>query len=160
MRKFWQRASNEYDIVPVKGWPAAEPLGSLALAPPGRGSEAVVAFKTPLFRRYPATVVYLYEAADTTFPPPAEGAPLDPSKRKDHTFTGTVGDDITFFGFPIDPLALAKYWVVLEEPPAGYRFYDDTAMPKPLPKPDNTHSADYAYNRFALPVRVLIGPLL
>lgn len=160
LRKFWQRASNEYNIVPIKGWPAAEPLGSLALAPPGRGSEAVVAFKTPLFRRYPATVVYLYEAADSTFPPPAEGAPLDPSKRKDHTFTGTVGDDITFFGFPIDPLALAKYWVVLEEPPAGYRFYDDTATLKPPPKPDNTHSADYAYNHFAPPVRVLIGPLL
>jgi len=29
-----------------------------------------------------------------------------------------------------------------------------------LPKPDTTNSADYAYNRFALPVRVLIGPLL
>jgi hypothetical protein len=158
LRKFWQRASNEYDIVPIKGWPDAEPLGSLALAPPGRTSEAVVAFKTPLFRRYPATVVYLYQAADSTFPPPAEGTPLDP--RVDHTFTGTIGDDITFFGFPIDPLALAKYWVVLEEPPTGYRFYDDTAMPKPLPKPDNTNSADYAYNRFALPVRVLIGPLL
>ena len=108
LRKFWQRARNEYDILPLKGWPAAEPLGSGSLAPAGRGSEAVVAFKTPLFRRYPATVVYLYEAADPTFPPPAEGAPLDPSKRKDHTFTGTVGDEITFFGFPIDPLALAR----------------------------------------------------
>jgi hypothetical protein len=34
-----------------------------------------------------------------------------------------IGDDITFFGFPVPPEALKDHWVVLEEPPAGYRFY-------------------------------------
>jgi hypothetical protein len=152
LRKFWQRGPQEFDIVPIKGWPDPEPLGSGALAPGGRGSEAVVAFKTPLFRRYPATVVYLYEATPD-FQPPDGNAPLEEGKRKDHTFTGTIGDDITFFGFPVDPSALSTHWVVLEEPPAGYRFYWNEAVP------GDDDSAKYAYNRFAVPVRVLIGPL-
>ena len=34
--------------MPIKGWPDTESLGATALAPDGRGAEAVVAFKTPL----------------------------------------------------------------------------------------------------------------
>jgi hypothetical protein len=140
-------------------------LGSTALAFGGRGAEAVVAFRTTLFRRYPATVVYLYSAKDNFTPPlPDEVLALapDPTQfgRKDPTFTGTIGPDITFFGFPVPPEALATHWVVLEEPPAGYRFYE---KPTPAPgapgKPDNS-AERYGYNRFATPVRVLIGELL
>jgi hypothetical protein len=155
LRKFWQRAGGEYDIVPIKGWPDTEPLGATALVPGGRGAEAVVAFKTPLFRRYPATVVYLYPADPATWKPPDPGTALTPPARKDPTFTGTIGDDITFFGFAVPPDDLKTHWVVLEEPPAGYRFYASA----PVVKPETT-AANIAYNRFALPVRVLIGPLL
>jgi hypothetical protein len=154
LRKFWQRTGAELDINPIKEWPDAKALGDPALAYLGVGAEAVVAFKTPLFRRYPATVVYLYEAA-AHWVPPAENEVLDAPRRKDYTFTGTIGDDITFFGFPVAPADLAMHWVVLEEPPAGFRFYHDNN----LGLPDVT-SADYAHNRFAVPVRVLIGPLL
>jgi hypothetical protein len=114
----------------------------------------VVAFKTPLFRRYPSTVVYLY-AADAAFTPPGAGDVLVDANRVEHVFTGTIGSDITFFGFPIDPGKLADYWVVLEEPPAGYRFFEQSAA-----LVGDSSAANYAFNRFALPVRVLIGPLL
>jgi len=162
LRKFWQRPAGEYDINPVKGWPGGEVLGGPGLDG-GRGAEAVVVFRTPIFRRYPATVVYLY-LADDGWVPPAEGEALDglepdgvTPRRKDPTFTGTIGPEVTFFGFHVAPSALHTHWVVLEEPPAGYRFYDHIAAVPP--KPEDT-SAGWAYNRFALPVRVLIGPLL
>jgi hypothetical protein len=76
------------------------------------------------------------------------------------TFTGTIGKDVTFFGFPVPPEALANHWVVVEEPPAGYRFFQqETAQPLP-PGVLATAASNFAYQRFALPVRVLIGPLL
>jgi hypothetical protein len=159
LRKFWQRKAKDYDIIPIKGWPGAEPLGSAALVPPDRKAEAVVAFRTSLFRRYPATVVYLYPvAADGKWPKETNDLT---DKREMPTFTGTIGADITFFGFPIEPLELKKYWIVLEEPPAGHRFYYE-AGPPPEPVPDKAvkTSSEFAYLRFAVPVRVLIEPLL
>ena len=73
LRKFWQRKANDVDILPIKSWPDAAPLGNAALVPPGRSAEAVVAFRTSLFRRYPATVVYLYPAARHWSPPDPNG---------------------------------------------------------------------------------------
>jgi hypothetical protein len=163
LRKFWQRTSGELDIEPIKQWATNVPLGTPSLVPGGRGAEAVVAFRTSLFRRYPATVVYLYEeSADWT--PPAATDDLK-AKRISPTFTGTIGKDITFFGFPVKPEALVDHWVVLEEPPAGYRFYSTGTTPPPpadqppANDPDGT-AAYFAYRRFAVPVRVLIGKLL
>lgn len=165
LRKFWQRKAvepdiarqgNELDIVPIRKWPETDALGSPSMAPGGRRAEAVVAFRTTLFRRYPATVVYLYRQQND-WTPPAANLPLDPAKREDSTFVGTIGRDITFFGFSVAPEQLRDYWVVLEEPPAGYRF---THQPEAtLPGPD-THSAQFAQRRFAVPVRVLLGQLL
>ncbi|KGN39774.1 hypothetical protein N801_19040 [Knoellia aerolata DSM 18566] len=159
LRKFWQRAGGEMDIAPIRSWPAAAALGTAPLADEGRGEEAVVAFRTPLFRRYPATVVYLFPDAGG-WDPPAAGMAMLPPQRIDPTFVGTIGEDITFFGFPVPPTSLRDHWVVLEEPPAGYRFYHRDAVPPPWPGLPEEHSAAFAYNRFALPVRVLIGPLL
>ena len=158
LRKFWQRKAKDYDILPIKDWPGGEPLGSAALVPLPRKAEAVVAFRTTLFRRYPATVVYLYPVA--SWNPPVATTDLT-NERVMPTFTGTIGTDITFFGFPIDPLELKNYWIVLEEPPAGYRFSHKAGSPKDLVPPDakNT-SSEYAYVRFAVPVRVVIEPLL
>lgn len=159
LRKFWQRAPSEFDIRPIKDWPAASPLGAAALVPPGRAAEAVVAFRTTLFRRYPATVVYLYPAPADWKAPDAlnnlEGGRVLP------TFTGTIGSEVTFFGFPVAPSALATHWVVLEEPPAGHRFDQKPVSPAPVPSGVASNiSSDFAYRRFALPVRVLIGQLL
>jgi hypothetical protein len=157
LRKFWQRKSSVLDIVPIRQWKAADPLGSAALLPPDHpGDEAVVAFRTTLFRRYPSTVVYLYQQ-ENDWTAPAPHLALDLNKRVDPSFTGTIGRDLTFFGFPVKPQELLDYWVVLEEPPAGYRFYH---APDPLLPGSEVHSADYAHRRFAIPVRVMIGRLL
>ncbi len=160
LRKFWQRAANEFDIEPIKGWPGTSALGTAALVPPGRMAEAVVAFRTTLFRRYPATVVYLFpESADWAAPNPNDDLEIG---RIAPTFTGTIGADVTFFGFPVAPAALSTHWVVLEEPPAGYRFYQQLVAPVPLPPAGvaPTSASTFAYQHFALPVRVLVGQLL
>jgi hypothetical protein len=159
LRKFWQRAGGELDVRPIRIWPAGSSLGDAAIAAGGSAEDAVVAFRTPLFRRYPATVVYLFPDAGG-WDPPSAAMPMQPPARKDPTFVGTIGDDITFFGFPVPPSALLDHWVVLEEPPTGYRFYTKGATPPPWPGLPDDSSANYAFNRFALPVRVLIGPLL
>lgn len=173
LRRFWQRMPDAppgsgpdtvYDMKPVRFWPPDAGIADTKLSPTGGGSEAVVVFKTPLFRRYPSTAVYLYDARpsptaspDWTAPDPA--TPLTGVRHVDPTFTGTIGPDVTFFGFPVPAEALAHHWVVLEEPPAGYRFY--SALRPDLSGPlADTHGGDYARNRFALPVRVLLGPLL
>ncbi len=173
LRRFWQRLPDSppgsgpdtvYDMKPVRFWPPDAGLSDTRLSPTGGGSEAVVVFKTPLFRRYPSTAVYLYDARPSTSAPPDWTAPnpatpLTGVRHVEPTFTGTIGPDVTFFGFPVPAEALAYHWVVLEEPPAGYRFY--SAFRSDLPGPlTDTHGGDYARNRFALPVRVLLGPLL
>lgn len=157
LRKFWQRKSKEVDILPIKGWPSADPLGSAGMVPAGRTSEAVVAFRTSLFRRYPATAVYLFPAAgDWKAPKPEDDLEVG---RVLPTFTGTIGPDVTFFGFPIRPEDLATHWVVLEEPPAGHRFFHRTQVGADPSCPAD-RSSNVAFQRFAVPVRVLIGPLL
>jgi hypothetical protein len=130
------------------------------VVPPGRTAEAVVAFRTSLFRRYPATVVYLYPMQMNWKAPEPEDD-LDVG-RVSPTFTGTIGPDITFFGFPVKPQALATHWVVLEEPPAGHRFFHQPVSPAPTLAPGVAidSSSNIAYRHFAVPVRVLIGPLL
>jgi hypothetical protein len=157
LRKFWQRANNTFDIVPIKTWPNTGGFGSADLAPSGLDIEAVVLFHTPLFRRYPATVVYLYES-DAGWTPPPSGAALDEARKRFPTFTGMIGPEIAFFGFPIKPYALANHWVVLEEPPAGYRFYGKeggTIMPTGA----TATAAAFGAGTFAPPVRVMIGKL-
>jgi hypothetical protein len=176
LRRFWQRIpgvapdggpDDVYDIKPVRFWPIDASLGVPELSPKPRGSEAVVVFKSPIFRRYPTTAVYLYDArpdpenapeqAPNWNVPPAAAQPLNKPRRIDSTFTGTIGPDVTFFGFPVPASALLNHWVVLEEPPPGYRFYNDEQAVAPA---DPDHSARFAVRHFALPVRVLIGPLL
>ena len=157
LRKFWQRKSKDVDILPIKSWPTAAALGNTAMVPPERTTEAVVAFRTSLFRRYPATVVYLFPAtADWKAPKPEDDMNAG---RVLPTFTGTIGPDVTFFGFPLKPEALATHWVVLEEPPAGHRFFHQTKVARDMSFPAE-NSSNVAYQRFAVPVRVLIGPLL
>jgi hypothetical protein len=159
LRKFWQRKADPdgMDILPIRGWPTADPMGSPSLVPPGSSAEAVVLFRTSLFRRYPATVVYLYKEGSGTWSYPSATTELKAPDRIDPSFTGSIGPDITFFGFKLPPTDLTRYWVVLEEPPAGYRFRHAADLPGPEPDAD---AAKFAHRRFAVPVRVLIGKLL
>lgn len=81
--------------------------------------------------------------------------------------TGSVGPDVVFFGFPVPPAAGRDHWIVLEEPPPGYRFYtkDQTAdacedATRAAMKDTAPDGAVYAYATYALPVRVFLGKLI
>ena len=64
-------------------------------------------------------------------------------------FQGNIGEDVTFFGFPLTPAAARDYWLVVEEAPSGYRFRSDLS-------PNPTDGAQFAQTRLDAPSRVLI----
>ncbi|MFO1415281.1 MAG: hypothetical protein U1F10_15530 [Burkholderiales bacterium] len=174
LRRFWQRPvlppAPTVDITPVSTWPAATALGDVAhRADPAAGTQLVVVLRTELFRRYPATAVYLVSAlgAGGTVDWSKVPAPGDPGWVPiDPVLSGTIGSDVVFFGFPVPASAAADHWLVLEEPPPGYRFYTEA------PPVSNCEArtfdaaaaakngAEFAAARFATPVRVFLGALL
>jgi hypothetical protein len=114
-----------YDIRGIARWTDDSELGERAEAgdPAGAwlrahsdvaGENLVAVFRTDIFRRYPSTLVYLWE----------HGADLKPvgAQRIWPTFQGSIGSDVAFFGFPRPFSVLASHYVVLEEVPDGYRF--------------------------------------
>ena len=175
MRRFWQRISigagkASPDILPIAAWAPGTVLGAQShQVDPANGAQLVIVFRTELFRRFPATVVYITPAdLDGDGEPDWAQVPDFQNASPPRTFatmTGGVGDDVVFFGFPVPPVDGRKYWVVLEEPPPGYRFYtkeplapcDTQTVAK---KHTAKNGAEYAQVTFALPVRVLIGNLV
>lgn len=174
LRRFWQRvdvAAGEpaTDIRPVVAlntdlplWPDASELGDLShLSDPSHGANLVIVLHTELFRRYPATLLYLvpnpggrdvWGAVPIVDQDPANPA-LQPAARAYPSFSGTLTPDLVFFGFGVPPSAGFDHWLVLEEPPPGYRFAykADDASPE---------GASFAENTFDPPVRVFLGNLL
>jgi hypothetical protein len=157
IRRFWDRADTATgqrgdDIVGVASWTPTSTLGDPThLAPGATGRELVIAVRGELLLRYPTTLVYLLSAV----PPGATTAnfdadPAESAVRVLPAFRGRVGADVVFFGFPtVEDTALADHWLVLEEPPAGYRFANDVQTPA-------TTGHDWAVATLAQPVRVLI----
>ena len=131
LRQFWARtnpATETYDddIVGVHRWPAGSAIGDITHQTPAAASaDLVLVFRTPLFRRYPHTVVYLTPAPDNAGVPDWDADP-DVRDRVLPSFQGTITPDITFFGFDLDPALGASHWVVLEEPAHGTLFYNAT----------------------------------
>jgi hypothetical protein len=174
LRRFWQRvnvAAGEpaTDIRPIVSlatdlplWPDATELGDLShLSDPSHGANLVVVLHTELFRRYPATLVYLvpnpggpavWGDVPAVDPDPANPA-QQPAPRAYPTFSGTLTPDLVFFGFGVPPSAGSDHWLVLEEPPPGYRF----AYPQADASADG---ATFAEHTFDPPVRVFLGNLL
>lgn len=154
LRSFWQRSdpatgSRVDDVRGVAEWSADGDLGGAPHRPPALiGRDLVVAVRGRLFLRYPSTVVYLLRAdaggaVNFDVDPPADAERVLP------TFQGRIGADVSFFGFGgLDPDRIDGFWVVFEEPPAGYRFANDVPAP--------AAPADWAVASFARPVRVLI----
>ena len=163
MRQFWSRVSADGtgyddDIVGVHAWPADSELGSPAhqTGAAAASPDLVVVMRTPLFRRYPRTLVYLVPAAITGGDPDWTADP-DTTQRLLPIFQGTIGADITFIGFNLDPGLAAKHWVVLEEPPHGVRFYNTGPTPaKSTAMAAASDGASFASAAFADPLRVLI----
>ncbi|MFG2076336.1 hypothetical protein [Nonomuraea maritima] len=177
LRRFWQRISGGEDTVgedtagedtaatdirPVVAldsgqplWPYDSELGDAThLADPARGAELVVVLHTELFRRYPATAVYLAQnaggIADWRTVPDVD---VGHTERKYATFSGRLTPDLVFFGFGVPPAAGADHWLVLEEPPPGYRFRHPGTD-------DSPDGAAFAEATFAPPTRVFLGNLL
>jgi hypothetical protein len=163
MRQFWSRVSADGtgygdDILGVVGWPAGSELGSTAHQPAAVAASAdlVLVMRTPLFRRYPRTLVYLVPAVITGGDPDWAADP-DTTQRLLPIFQGTISTDITFFGFDLDPGLAAKHWVVLEEPSHGVRFYNTGPTPTAsAAMAAATDGALFASAAFADPLRVLI----
>jgi hypothetical protein len=157
IRRFWDRTDTSTgarsdDIAGVASWTQDSALGDPAhLAPGATGRELVIAVRGDLLLRYPTTLIYLQSAV----PPGATTASFDadPDDTAPHVlpgFRGRLGTDVVFFGFPaVDVTALAGHWLVLEEPPAGYRFRND------MPTGAST-GHEWAAAALAQPVRVLI----
>jgi hypothetical protein len=79
-----------------------------------------------------------------------EAEPTGEEPRIWPVFQGNVSQDVTFFGFPLTPVEGRRCWLVVEEPPPGYRFRSDLATPVPA------DGANFASSRFNDPTRVLI----
>ncbi|MGW1365120.1 hypothetical protein ACWCQP_48075 [Streptomyces chartreusis] len=168
LRQFWARtdpASESYedDILGVHRWPADSPLGSPHHRPPAAaGADLVVVFRTPLFRRYPQTLVYLVPAPADADGPDWTAEP-DLAHRILPSFQGQMTPETVFFGFPVEPVQAVRHWVVLEEPPHGVQFFSGplpgmtpqrtAVFTDPAAHPDGAAFADAA---FADPYRVMI----
>lgn len=168
LRQFWARtnpATETYDddIRGVHLWPDSSPLGSITHQTPAAASaDLVIVFRTPLFRRYPQTLVYLTPAPLVGGTPDWTAEPVF-TNRLVPSFQGAITPDIVFFGFDLDPSLGRRYWVVLEEPPHGFQFFSGPVegmsaarrevFTKPLLHNDGAAFGDAA---FADPFRVMI----
>jgi hypothetical protein len=155
LRRFWDRVDTSAgdradDIVGLHAWTTGSRLGDQSHRPGGAsGRDLVIAVRGALFQRYPTTVVYLRSAAHGT-EVDFDRDPSTATPRLFPGFQGRIGQDIAFFGFPgFDPAGVTTHWLVFEEPPAGYRFANDSATTA-------TTAQAWAADAFALPVRVLI----
>lgn len=162
LRRFWSRfpqpGQRNTDIEGAALWAPDSALGDPRhRTDPAHGEDLVVVFRTELFRRFPSTLVYLFPAdVGAGGGPSWEGTP-DPvePRRLYPTFNGSIGPEVVFFGFSAPPSLGRSHWVVLEEPPPGFRF----APPDPAnPAPEN--GAGFAAKTFRQPVRVFLGELL
>jgi hypothetical protein len=154
LRGFWQRSDATTgdrvdDILGVARWSDTAGLGDKTHRPATlAGRDLVIAVRGRLFLRYPTTVVYLIDAA-TGGVANFDADPAPAAQRLLPTFQGRIGADVSFFGFGgFDPARIGSFWLVFEEPPAGYRFANDVAAP--------AAPAEWAVTTFARPIRVLI----
>lgn len=142
------------DIIDVGNWPAGSTLGDGSHHPDQQGSaNLVLVIRSDLFRRYPATLVSAVQAnqdaaGDPLFDPGNEPAANAP--RTWPIFQGSIGEDVTFFGFDLTPEQARGFWIVLDEPPTGYRFRNDQG-------PNVNNGADFAAATLNIPTRVMIS---
>lgn len=153
LRRFWDHVPTAAgqrgdDIVGVRDWPRDSRLGHHAPVDV-RAEKLVVVVRSPLFRRYPRTLLYL--APNSTDPPLWTRGHSDLGDPVMPQFVAAMGPDLTLFAFDVDPDAIEQHWVVVQEMPVGIRFKRDV--------PVATHSGDWAAQNLDTPLRVLLpGP--
>lgn len=157
----------EPDILPIEDWPAGSELGARthrAPADAGPAERLVLLFTTPLFRRYPRTLVYLQKRLEDDelndlvlqqapqLTPPTGMSFEQWRATRSHVppvFSGTIGPDQVFFLFDVAPDALDGYFLVLDEPPSERRFRNE-------PLPDQPSAAAVAEARLDPHTRVAL----
>ena len=170
LRRFWQRIgddgggpatdiSNVLDVLtpPSPGrplWTDDSVLGAASHQRDGQGARLVVVLHTELFRRYPSTLVYLMENPGGTADWTADVKTMN-THRVWPNLNGDLHPELVYFGFPVPPEAGRNHWLVLEEPPPGYRFTVPTEMQKGM-----VNAAEYARATLDVPVRAFFGQLL
>jgi hypothetical protein len=163
LRRFWEPIDSTTmkaspDIVGIHLW-GDTPLGDDSHeTPAARGDNLVLIFKSQLWRRYPETLIYLLPGA-----PHVDGVDDKPDWTKPHIephLHVEVEWDVVAFGFPKPPSILEDHWVIIEQVPRGFTFYNTSTQPLPPdPEPDPapvTNSAGFAKRQFVPAVRVLI----
>jgi hypothetical protein len=161
LRRFWERVNAQtntiaQDIRGIADWstgPAGQ-LGDPDHVPVGSpGADLVLLFHTPLFRRFPGTLVYLFPEPNPTAPQWTKPVNLQGAAPVFPSFQGEIEPNFTFFCFPRPAAALKNHWVVVEEVQRGYRFYNRLKL-SVAPAVDN--GRDFAIKAFVQPTRVLI----
>ncbi|GAA3388472.1 hypothetical protein [Cryptosporangium minutisporangium] len=135
-RHFWDvrgtgRAAVDGDILPIdeENWPAGSALGS-HLTAQHAADQLVMVLRSDLLRRYPRTMVRAVLAAREAGA--AQRTLADDSiaaNVKEPVFAGSIGTDLSFFGFDLDEEEARSgggpgegWFVVLEQPPTESRF--------------------------------------
>ena len=170
LRRFWQRIDDggsgpAVDIRPVLDiltppspgaaiWTDDSILGAPGHQRDGAGPRLVILLHTELFRRYPKTLVYLLPnpGGTETWQRDVEAIATVPVWPN---FSGALDPELVYFGFPLPPEGASNHWLVLEEPPPGYRFKKPTNIEQAM-----TNAAGYAKATLHQPVRAFFGNLL
>ncbi|MCP4469964.1 MAG: hypothetical protein GY815_04625 [Gammaproteobacteria bacterium] len=171
LKRFWEISEPSTGLAidtiqPIRNWPADSALGAISHQQPSAGAaDLVLVFRSPLFERYPGTVVYLLEAPTQAGEPYYSANPDLSLPRTFPVFQGKLENDVTFFGFDVPPAEGRRFWVVLEEAAPAYRFRTVVTNTWPAARiasfnaarnNTNVDGAIYARDTFNDPVRVLI----
>ena len=159
-RRFWDYSTSDptrLDIKPIHRWHVNSGIGKHDPTPVNERAETVVLVKSPIFKRYPDTLVYLVPAEWVPGPPPGVAdtfrhgpaaehrAPVldNPALREYPTFSGQVGHQGRFFGFKEDAANLrgnrssadgeAGFFVVFEQAVGQATFGLDAPGNEPWP---------------------------
>ena len=156
LRRFWEPLRPDppngdgqagEDIRGIHTW-GDTPLGFVGHeTPEAAGDNLVLIFKSQLWRRYPETLIYLLpEQMDK---PDWNAEHITPNLHVE------IDEDTVAFGFTQDESILDNHWLVIEQVPRGFNFYN---LSKPEGQMANMMAAgaDFAAAAFAKPVRVLI----
>jgi hypothetical protein len=160
LRRFWEPLRPEppvsdgepgEDILGFHRWSSDTLLGDAQHeTPEAQGDNLVLIFKSQLWRRYPETLIYLL---------PKKPAPNDePDWAAAHITPNLhveIERDVVAFGFVQSSAILETHWVVIEQVPRGFSFYN---LSKPAGNQANQQldSSQFAREAFAQAVRVLI----
>lgn len=155
LRRFWEPIADGKacdDIVDIHLWQDDTPLGDAQHeAPAAQGGNLVLIFKSPLWRRYPETLIYLLPRQTVSGRPEPNwaGEHIQPNLHVE------IERDVVAFGFANQASVLHDHWIVIEQVPRGICFYN-LSQEKGQRANDKTNSVQFAEEAFANPVRVLI----